>query len=349
MRPPRLSLSLPVTLLVVASCAKVGDGDGGGDTEPRGSCELPASHEPPSCGSIAIEDRDIEIASCEDFDYAELPDGCWKLTGTLTITGQSVTSVARLAGLKQVGGLILEDTGLVTFDSGAEVKVRGGIVARDNPELADLSSLAFEDQLDGFILEDNPHLESIGGLTAVDTLVGKAIISKNRRLTRVELAARTIGSLTITDNLALVDVAVPNLDSIGEGEATFRYGDVKIERNPLLTAFAMPRLRTVAGTLSIVETGLSTLGTFGAGLVVDWDVAIKNNMNLTDVGEVSRARSVDGTIEISDNGLLPCQTAREVGCCVEAGGFIAEANALPSCTTSGAAWCKSSWGFQCHH
>lgn len=345
MQPRRLSLAI----LLLASCARVG-GDDGTELEPRGSCELPRNHTPPTCGQVTVVDRDIEIGSCEDFDYADLPDTCWKLTGTLAITGPGVTSVARLDGLQQVGGLILENTGLVTFDSGGDVKVKSGIVVRDNEELADLSALVIDDELDGFIIENNAALESLGSLANVATVTGKAIVTKNRRLAKVEFAARTIGSLAITDNATLAELAMPNLDSIGEGTGVLRFGDVAIERVPMLTAFRMPRLRTVAGSLSIIDTGLVTLEDFGESLVVDWDVSVTNNASLTNVGKIARAKSIDGTIAISDNAQLACKAAREVGCCVASDAFVIGGNATETCTSGGEAWCKAqNFFFQCHH
>lgn len=279
----------------------------GGDDRTPGDDSAQPDAAPAPCDAIetVVGDKTITDAA----DLADLPSGCWALTGRLAISGASVTTAARIGDLRQVGGLELGGTGLTSLDLPHALEVSGAISIHDNPQLASVAKLSPTTSLASLVIERNAALTGFDGLARVAAVTGEVRIADNARLASIDLAGlHAVGALTIRGNAALV--------SIGSGAALeYVYGTLAIDGNPALTS----------------------LGQLGPTAVYQ-DLEISGNLALHDLGAIAHTQYVDGTARITGNRQLDYCPAREVTCCVDAAAVTIVDNMTTSCTGPHS-WC----------
>jgi hypothetical protein len=89
--------------------------------------------------NITVQSGDFEFNS--DASLTNIPKSCWQLAGKLTIDG-SISSLAKLGDLRNVGDLVITSSGLTTIDTPNPLAVSGSIDIETNSKLSDLSNLA---------------------------------------------------------------------------------------------------------------------------------------------------------------------------------------------------------------
>ena len=266
-----------------------------------------------NAGPCTEVDADVTVNTTADM--ASLPKtGCFDLYGTLTISGPAITSLAGLNGLNSVNALVLDNTGLTTFDTQGDVGVYGTLTVTGNTKLADLKKLAFGSAPTQVLIDNNALLASLDAFAVGDPqlnqVAGDLTITNNPKLTAISAPYLTTvtGAITIAGNTGLTNLDLSPLT--GTGSLTLR-------NNPALTTLAtMTALYRVAGNLTIdSNAALANLDAFTTSLVyVDQMLTVTNNAQLTDLGALKHLALV-GAITITHNqDLLACR-ATEVDRC----------------------------------
>lgn len=324
------------TMLVLvcsfAGCAPVGNTGGGDSDGPDAGVDGNAASAP--CTDIEVVTKDLSIASAAGF--TNLPNTCWKLDGKLTLSGDGITSVAKLGDLRGVTDLELNDTALTTFDSKATIEVSGELWLRYNDKLTDIGKLTPKATVEAITVEHNLVLTNLGGIAKATIVAGATTILDNPKLTAINLGAaqRLEGGLTVRDNGAATALDLKTLQSAGA---------ISIANNAALSSIAASALLSnIHGTLTIDNNdALVSLGSFGSAVTIDTNVVVTGNARLTDIGQLARANRVFGIVQISSNTVLDPTRAHDVGCCVATAGFTASNNKSTQCT--GDHWCLDSY------
>jgi hypothetical protein len=259
------------------------------------------------------------------------------VTGTITITGPTITNLNGLSELTKCQKLIILSNanltsiiGLANLEEVESTLTIGGNTILTN--LAGFSSLASVGEF--ITISNNPALTNLDGLfslTHVGSLFGKFTIDNNDALTNVDgLSAVTfLPGLAITNNAALTDLdGLANLESIGfsglviENNSALSNidglskmgttGDLKIISNPSLVN--VDGLSSVTGLNNIdarhnleIKNNSSLQNIDGLSSfvgVTDGDLVIQNNDALTNIDALSKLKLVGEVLIISDNLLL---------------------------------------------
>lgn len=319
-------------LCSLAACAGPVGGYGDSDRDldgPDAGIDGGAAARP--CTEIETKTMDINIAS--DAGFTNLPNTCWKLNGTLTVSGPGVKSLAKLGDLRSVTDLEINNTELTAIDSMSNIEVSGDIWIRYNEKLTDIAKIIPRGTVQAITVEHNAALTSLGGLAQATIVAGQTTILDNAKLTTINLgsATRLEGGLAVRDNSVATALDLKSLQSVGS---------ITIANNNALSSVtASSLLSNIHGTLTIDNNdALKTLGQLGNSTTIDANLIITGNAQLADVGQLARANRVFGGIQITSNSALPATRAYDVGCCVMSStGFAASSNQGTSC--AGDHWC----------
>ena len=290
-----------------------------------------------TCDNPEVVTKDLTISSNTAGDT--LPTGCWTLSGKLTVSGSSVTSLAKLGELAGVTDLEISTSGLTKIDSKNTIKVTGGVYIHDNSSLADIANIVPDgDRVTQLRIENNSALTGAGGLSAVKYVTNATTFKYNDKLATIDLheAIRFEGGFDVENDAALTSIDIPVLQSTG---------DLTISNNQALTSVTMGSLQFVHGALNIQQNPALDLGSAMSTALsqIDSSVNISNNAHLTSLGQFSHTQNVVGTITITGNSNLDYCDARPVGCCVaHAGTANLNNNKNSSCGTH--SWCYAQYG-----
>lgn len=317
--------SLSLAPLLAAGCVSVGDHGNAPATKP-------GPIDTTGCAGVVTEPGDLTITSDDAPDG--VPDGCWALSGKLTLLGPAVTSVAGLGDLRSVHDLEIDATSLTALDVTTTLAVTGDIKIVHNTTLADLGKLAPSGQIRSLIVEYDDALTGLGGLAQVTGITGDTAIDNDGALTDIDLAAATtLGGVAIDDDPALTKIELPAATSVGS---------VAIANNPALTSLdSMSALTAVHGSLLIGNNAaLPGLGGLGATLgSIDQNLLIIGNGRLSELGQLAHAGGIGGSVEIANNSQLDYCAAAAIGCCVSAASVQILDNLSSSCSSGNAPWC----------
>jgi len=314
--------SLALVSLLTACVAPIGDrthDDFGPDAGVDGSTATGA------CDNLKTVTMNLTVTGSANFN--NLPTTCWKLNGTLTISGPAVTSVDKLGDLREVTNLEINDADISAFNTKTTVEVGGDIYIHNNDKLTDISKIVAKSTVKSLRVEFNPLLTNLGSTNKATIVSGLTSITNNPKLGTVDLssAQRLEGGVAISDNAALTTIQLTTLQSVGA---------FSVERNPLLTTLSnMSSMTQVHGLFTINDNdSLVTLGQFGTGITFGNSITISNNLKLADVGALQYAGSVLGTMAFNNNSALDVTRAHDVGCCVPGtGAFSASGNKTTTC------------------
>lgn len=292
----------------------------------------------------------IDLTISPSVGYDDVPGGCWRLDGRLTVSG-AITSLSMLGDLRGVSELVIDGTDLARLDLPDGLEVTGAVTIRNNPQLADLEGLRVPGDascltyLERVTVEDNAALTDLGGLAALTCVSGPVEIRNNVRLSEIALdrARRLEGGLEIRDNTALTRVSVGAVESIT--------GDLVLHHNAALTEIApLSQLRFLHGSLIVTDndalTGLAAMLP-ATPIAIEGALTITDNATLTDLGAVARVQRVYGLLTIARNAQLDFCPAREVGCCVPHTGYAQIYDNRTSSCSQGHSWCWAQAGNTC--
>jgi hypothetical protein len=291
---------------------------------PLGKSRNPPGSDGPDAGTTDKTcNVDDMVSKTMDLTYSgtanNLPTGCWKLNGKLTISG-AATSLEKLGDLRGVSDLVIDGAMLTKIDTAMPLKVTRSIDIKNTTALTDLSNIELPDDvtcltyLASVSVVANSALTDLGGVGKVHCVSGPTIIQNNVNLTAIALdqAQRLEGGLTIQDNTKVTSLSLAALQSVT--------GDINITHNVALTTMApMPALQYLHGGLIVTNNSAlvslpSALGTTSP--VVEGALTVTQNPKLTDLGQLSHLRGADGLITVSNNASLTLCVAQDVGCCV---------------------------------
>ena len=207
----RTTFALSLVTLLGACVAPISDrthGDIGPDAGVANGTET-------GCDNYKVVTMNLAVSGTANFN--NLPATCWKLNGTLTITGPAISSVAKLGDLREVTDLEIYESDLTKFDSKGPIEVSGDIYIHNNDKLTDLTNVVAKTQVNSIRVEYNPVLPSLGGINRAATVAGATTIQDNVKLGTLDLSAaqRLEGGLTISDNTVLTTVQLTALQSVG--------------------------------------------------------------------------------------------------------------------------------------
>jgi hypothetical protein len=333
---------------LTAACAPIGH-PGQRETPDAGTAAK-------TCDSPVLKTANVTLSgSGSSMSPEAMPTGCWKLNGSLTISG-STTTLAALGDLVGVSDLVIKSGALTTIDTAMPLEVTRSLDIEDNAHLTSLSNIVVPDDAScltyiGTVdIERNPALTDLGGVANLMCVSGAVKISNNVALTQVKLdqAKRLEGGLTVSYNTAMTTLSLGAVASIT--------GDLNISNNANLTTFTtLSALTYMHGNVVIDSNAkLAALPSSmkNPGPVVEQALTITNNAALTDLGYFKYLGGVNGIaplgINISNNSQLNYCEAREIGCCVGHSGkaSISTGNKGTSCST-GHSWCWAANGNSC--
>lgn len=285
-----------------------------------------------TCDTVQSVPGDLTVSGTTAF--ASVPSTCWSLAGKLSITGASVTTLAKLGDLRAVKDLEIGGTKLTRIDVAAPFDVTGDVYIHDNDALTDLANVAPAGAIAGLRIVNNAALTSVGGLGHATSVTGAVAITSNAKLTAFDLSAvtRIDGPLTIANNAALASTRLSALTSVHAltvqsnaaltslgslGALKFVHGDLVIDGNAKL-----------AGLADAMTTAIET---------IDGALTITNNGALATIGQLGHT-GLALSITVTGNAALPYCAAREIGCCVNHQGYATiQNNQNDSCGTH--SWC----------
>jgi hypothetical protein len=287
------------------------------------------------CEEPAAVEKDLLIEKAEDFDDADLPKGCWDLYGTLTFSGDAITSLKdfdRLEDLAGVNHLIITNTKLKTIDAPESIYVYGRVEATDNDLLTSLKNITVDkDEALDVIVENNAVLVDFGTLTELTKIGGVdeggnasggyLRVTDNPKLTTAEFSRlkSVATSVMFRNNGALTTIELPRVEYVR---------DLMISTNAKLTTVgAMSSLTQILGNVTVQDNdALTSLGLFASGMqFVTGSVTIKDNAAVTSLGQLSHLSGI-GSININSNPALPACLAQEVSVCVPQHSSVAISN-----------------------
>lgn len=321
----RTSTSLLLCSLL-AACAQVGERGGYQDGPDAGGSTTRG------CDDLETLIGDLTITGSSGF--TDLPQGCWELTGKLTLRGPAITSLAGLGDLRTVAGLELDSTALVGVDTPSTIDVTGDVMIHHNAQLVDLGHVAPHGELASLLVEYNDSLAIIGGLSQVTRVTGATTIENNGKLVTLDLAhaTRLEGGLTVQDNAALTTVELDQLTSVG---------DLTLRHNPALASISsLSSLQYVHGTLTVDDNdnlaGLDAMN--GAMTSVDGSIVVSGNAKLASLGQLTHVGVVGGSVAITSNGSLDYCQPQPFTCCMQITGALQiSGNRTTSCQAH--SWC----------
>lgn len=317
--------TMAMALLCFAGCAQIGehaDDDGRPDSGVDGSTAA-------TCDQMEQRTMDLTISSTAGFN--NLPTGCWRLNGKLTLTSTAVTSLAKLNDLREVTTLVIESTELTRIDTMSPVEVTGAITVRYNAKLTDIGNIVPKALVPSITVDSNAVLPTLGGISKAQVVSGETWITNNSKLLSVNLgqATRLEGGVYIQDNPLVASIDLHSLTSTNH---------FTVRHNPLLTTLTTTA-KYIHGTLTIEDNAsLATLGTFGTDALIDGGLSLQGNTALLDVGGLARAAHIYPGVIINTNTRLPTTKAHDIGCCVMTNGF-AVAGTSGGC--QGNHWCQN--------
>lgn len=312
-----------------------------------------------NCGSLdesdlETVDDDVTIRSAEDLEG--LPSRCWDLRGTLTVQGTNITSLAQLDKLVGMDHLVISGTKLTKLD--VPLYVYETVEINGNDVLANLDKLEIDQNIAVSIsVDDNASLVDLGGLEDLEVVGGDLTISRNAKLPTLSLRqlAEVGGSTRISNNAALATIDLGKLEvihrielldnaaltSFGAFPARSILGDFTIRGNKLLTTLGtMSSLENIQGNLTIDNNAaLTNVGLFTTTMrYLTGVLAISNNPQLTDLGQLSRLTGI-GAIQVTSNTKLPFCKAQEIDHCVPQHGSVSIAGNNNAVMTDCPCWC----------
>ncbi|WIA36150.1 hypothetical protein OEZ86_007496 [Tetradesmus obliquus] len=306
------NMESPLTKIDVAS-NRGASVDGGDDRNVKlavdtAKVELISLSDPASCiRSLATVRGGLAI-----IDDGQLPDlsalsRVRSVVGPLYIYGRtnaSLTSLAGLENLQQVGGLNLAHTRLQNIAALSKLTVlQGDLVAWDNPALASLAGLQGVTQMYGKLwLENNPMLQDLNGLQGVQVIEGDITLRFLDGLTTLN----GLGSLVSTNGELLLH-DLPRLAST-RGLTSFTSVGVSlvVQQNPMLADLdGFARLTRVPGDLQLyLLPALPDLRAMASLTEVGLNAVVGANAGLTTLKGLDNLRSVGILLSISHNPRL---------------------------------------------
>lgn len=290
----------PVVLLAACSSQPVSPPDDGVSPSPR-------------CTDVQVVTGSWNLSGNQVTGGA-VPDGCYRLEGSLTVTG-AVTSLAPLGDLRGVTDLVIDNTMLKSIDTPEALHVPGSIVVNHNDVLVDLGNVevALDDTLTGLQIKFNDALADIGALAHLTMVTGQVEIGNNDALETIDLRAldRAEGGLDIHDNDVLVEIDLQRLASVTM--------DFRIANNPSWTRLAAMQLSFVHGNLVIDNNdAIVAIDAFQPLMAIDGNVQITGNASLTSIGLLAHAH-IGGQLQVVGNPSLSYDT-HHLGWCTAANG-----------------------------
>jgi hypothetical protein len=289
-------------------------------------------------GSLAIYDLP------ELVDVTNFTGVTGTMGGSVTIadvpkyTGPTYGGWSALLRVESVGGTItIERTGFREIAGFQETQsVGGSVVIRENDSLEAITGF-FELAEVGSRIEiaDNPALTTFVALASLVS-VGTTAEYPDAGVFLVDLPSLveldTFGALADVDALEIIDCdALTQLRGFDDGQlrgltgglrilgndllgridaldALSSTGAFEIIGNPALTTVLLPDL-TKTDDFTLAGNGLANLDGFGPIEVVEGDLSIDANMDLTSVDGFSTLQSVSGSVYVTDNPELPTEQA----------------------------------------
>lgn len=313
---------------LLAACAQVGE-RGGYQPGPDAGDSSAAS-----CDDLETLTGDLTITGASGF--TGLPQGCWELTGKLTLRGPAITSLDKLGDLRSVAGLELDSTALVGVDTPSAIDVTGDVMIHHNAQLVDLGHVQPHGALTSLDIEYNDSLAIIGGLSQVTRITGATTISDNGKLATLDLshATRLESGLMISDNGALTAVKLDQLSSVGS--LTLRHNA------SLASISSLASLQYVHGTLTIDDNDslLDLSSMSGAMTSIDGSILVTGNAKLASLGQLTHVGVVGGSVSVTSNGSLDYCEPQPFTCCMQITGALQiSGNRSSSCQQH--SWCWS--------
>ena len=325
-------------LIALVACVEVDGGDvrtpGKPDPVDKGGCTADATP--------TDVNRSMTIDSDDDPDFADVPDGCWQLWGTLRIESSRVTTLSKLKNLSNVTSLEIEDSGLTRIDVPITVDVYDEVLIRNNVRLTDISGVNFRDPDDqvardlDITITDNPLLGDLGRLDYVREIARGLRIQNNAKLAAVELRdLDRVGAqgVTISTNAELVSIDLGQLASVGKlivqtnaklttlggVTATSIPGDVTISGNRALTQLSgMTALATVGGAVALDDNDALVSLDGLASLRAMATLSVSNNAALASLAQLNHA-TVTGNVTLLGNSALDWCKPHEIDHCATTG------------------------------
>ena len=306
----RTTIKALLCSIIATACAPIGDR---GDDFDGPDAGVDAGSAAATCDQIETKTMNLSVSGTAAFNG--LPGKCWKLVGTLTITGSTLTSVAGLKDLREVQDLVIENTALTKIDTMSNFTVSGNVTIRNNTKLTDLSKVDAMSTLSSLTVETNAELASFGGLTKATIVTGMTKIANNPKLATLSLGStqRLEGGLIISDNQLLGTVDMHSVNSTGA---------IDIRNNGNLTMLTLTGLQQVHGNLTIDNNDkLESLAGIATGINVSapYGVWLTNNAVLKNVQSIARAVFIYGAVTINANPQLTYTSAHEIYCCADTG------------------------------
>lgn len=226
----------PLWLALAVGCSGSSGGNGAPGARNRGSdASAPADPCPHGKlgGSYAImTDEDVSAIA-----------GCSEITGDLTVSGDTVTTLS-LPKLSAIGGALelTNATALTSFELSSLATIAKDLTVDTNPVLSTFD-VQILDSVETLLITNNPNLKDfdLSALTKARFLglQGDALLA-TFELPQLE----SVGVFVISMNAALTDVRLSSLTII-EGDGFM------IAKNPVLATLEMPLLKTLIGDISI--------------------------------------------------------------------------------------------------
>jgi hypothetical protein len=333
----RTTLRALLCSFVATACAPIGEHAGANHDDPDAGVDGATSA---ACDQFETKTMDLTISGSAGF--TNLPAGCWKLNGKLTLTGPAVTSLAKLGDLREVRDLVIDDTDLTKLDTKSIVEVSGDVTVRYNDKLTDLGNLAVKPLAKSIVVEYNAELTSLGGLAKAEVISGATTVRNNAKLASLDLgrATRLEGGIVVQDNALLAKADLHSLTSTA---------DFTIRNNAALADLGtLAALHNVHGSFTLDNNdSLVTLANtmMTASTIVDLNLVITGNAKLTQLGGLAHMQYVTGTVTANSNSELTMCEIRTIDCCVDTGQVLASGNKTTSCNTSGYSWCNQQLGY----
>lgn len=202
--------------------------------------------EPPSCLDTDPAGEDIVISNNADLEEAMLGE-C--VPGKILISGGTITSIAAMSSVREVGKLEIRFNSQLDSLAGLEQLERvDELVIVGNPLIAALPEFASLTTLGRLNVDNNGALTSLGSFSAL-TSAGSISVGNNPMLPALDgfgTLETLDGNLTLDGNQLFVDFST--LTSLA-----LINGDLSIQDNPELQTIDMPVLTTVGGGVEIIS------------------------------------------------------------------------------------------------
>ncbi len=341
------TLGFLFSIATAAACAPVGAP--GPNTRPDGGSGSATA----KCDTTNIQSVDGDWTMNANDDVGQgIPDGCYTLNGSLTITGADVDSMSQLGDLRGVTDLTIQGTMLAKIDTPAMIHVTGSVTINQNTALTDLSNIDIKtaDVLTGITVTFNDSLTSLGRLNRPSDVTGAVEIGQNNALTTIDLSqiTRAEGGLSIHDNAEVTTLKLTALNAVGKLNGST---DFVVRNNGQLTSLgSLASLQFIHGNLIIDNNDqLATLddSMVMQGLNIDLNMQITNNALLASLGQLAHSTRIGQQLQVENNGTLLYCNAREIGCCVSHTSDIISGNKTANDNGCPHSWCYASNGNSC--